>query len=91
MQHCTYASTYLQLPQQSMFSDLCHIEAMLKVNHNHPAQWRDGPKFYQPVKGGLKPGTVNISPAWFEQGHEVCGYSPTLHLFDYQPRPKTIY
>ena len=78
--------------QQSMFMDLHCVEPVLKVNHNQPTNWRSGPEFYRPVEGGLKPGTTNISPAWFEQGHEVCSYSPTFQISDCRrPSPKTIY
>ena len=81
----------LQPPQQSMFADLRQIEAVLKINHSQPTNWRNGPEFYRPVEGGLKPGTMNISPAWFEQGHEVCGYLPNLQFFDDWPRQMTIH
>jgi len=54
-----------------MFIDLHQIEAVLKINQNQSTNWHSGPEFYRPVEGGLKPGTTNISPAWFEQGHEV--------------------
>ena len=53
-----------------MFTDLKALECMLKVDQQS-ANWRIRPDFYRPVSGGLKPGTFNISPAWFEQGHEV--------------------
>jgi len=53
-----------------MFTDLQALERMLKVDPQS-ANWRIGPDFYRPVSRGLKPGTLNISPAWFEQGHEV--------------------
>lgn len=54
-----------------MFSDLKYLEQMLKVDTGKSANWRSGPNYFQPIDGGLKPGTFNISPAWFEQGHEV--------------------
>ena len=35
--------------------------------------WRGNAKnFRDPTLCQLKPGTVNLSPAWFQQGHEVC-------------------
>jgi hypothetical protein len=54
-----------------MFGDLRRLESVLKINTRHQTNWRTGPEFYRVVEGGLKPGTVNISPAWFELGHEV--------------------
>jgi hypothetical protein len=54
-----------------MFADLEMLESGLKFNSNSKS-WRDSPEYYRPVINGLKPGTLNISPAWFEQGHEVC-------------------
>ena len=59
-----------------MFADLHDLESVLKVNYNQPTNWHAGPHFFCPVEGGLKPGTVNIAPVWFEQGHEVG--SPTF-------------
>ncbi|KAF8148836.1 hypothetical protein B0H34DRAFT_805257 [Crassisporium funariophilum] len=57
--------------QESMFSDLKHLERMIKVDAGKSANWRSGPDYFHPIGGGLKPGTFNISPAWFEQGHET--------------------
>lgn len=74
-----------------MFADLHHIEAVLKINHSQLTNWRNGPQFYRAVEGGLKPGTTNISPAWFEQGHEVCSYLLTLQLFDPWSRLNTTH
>jgi len=54
-----------------MFSDLKHLERMIKVDTGKSANWRSGPDYFHPIGDGLKPGTFNISPAWFEQGHEV--------------------
>jgi len=62
----------LKKMQTSMFADLHDLKSVLKVNYNQPTNWRAGPHFFRPVEGGLKHGTVNIAPAWFEQGHEVC-------------------
>jgi hypothetical protein len=54
-----------------MFADLKMLEPVLKFNPNPSTSWRLSPEYYQPVDNGLKPGSLNISPAWFEQGHEV--------------------
>ena len=54
----------------SMFADLKLLEPVLK-NPKSSNSWRTSSEYYRPVKNGLKPGSMNISPAWFEQGHEV--------------------
>lgn len=54
-----------------MFATLKMLESALKINPKLSKSWRTSPENYQAVKDGLKPGTMNISPAWFEQGHEV--------------------
>lgn len=53
-----------------MFADLKMLEPALKMNQNS-SSWRTSSEYYRPVINGLKPGSMNISPAWFEQGHEV--------------------
>ena len=54
-----------------MFADLKPLERMIKVDKSKQGNWRSGPDLFYPIPGGLKPGTFNISPSWFEQGHEV--------------------
>jgi len=54
-----------------MFSDLKPLEQVIKVDTSKSANWRLGPECFYTIPDGLKPGTFNISPAWFEQGHEV--------------------
>ena len=54
-----------------MMADLKMLEPVLKFNPNPSTSWRLSPEYYQSVINGLKPGSMNISPAWFEQGHEV--------------------
>jgi hypothetical protein len=54
-----------------MFADLKSLEPMIKVDMGKRSNWRSGPEYFCPVNNGLKIGTFNISPAWFEQGHEV--------------------
>jgi hypothetical protein len=63
-----------------MFADLRCLEGVLKINENQPTNWRSGPAYFRTVEGGLKPGTINISPAWFEQGHEVYSHPPILQI-----------
>ena len=61
-----------------MFADLKMLERALKLDLKPSSNWRTTPETYRPVEGGLKAGTMSISPAWFEQGHEV--FSP-LQVF----------
>jgi hypothetical protein len=58
-----------------MFADLNILEPVLKMNPNQSNSWRTSPEYYRPVINGLRPGSLNISPAWFEQGHEVRVFS----------------
>jgi hypothetical protein len=38
------------------------------------AKWRtDQSSFHQGTDQRLTPGCINLSPCWFQQGHEVCG------------------
>jgi hypothetical protein len=65
-----------------MFADLKMLEPALKMNRNSSKSWRTSSEYYRPVLHGLKPGSMNISPAWFEQGHEVPNYFYVLfYLF----------
>jgi hypothetical protein len=52
-----------------MFDDLKLLEKASKGGHS--GNWRTGPTFFTSIPGGLKAGVVNLSPAWFEQGHQV--------------------
>jgi len=54
-----------------MFKDLKILERALKVHGGQSGNWRTGPRFFALIAGGLKEGVVNLSPAWFEQGHQV--------------------
>jgi hypothetical protein len=54
-----------------MFADLKMLEPVLKINRNQSKNWRSSSEYYRPVIDGLEAGNMNISPAWFEQGHEV--------------------
>ncbi|KAF8801179.1 hypothetical protein BYT27DRAFT_7115442, partial [Phlegmacium glaucopus] len=56
--------------QELMFRDLNMLNRALKLDNKPSGNWRTSPEYYWPVEGGLKAGSMNISPAWFEQGHE---------------------
>jgi len=62
-----------------MFADLKMLERALKMDPKPSVNWRTSPEYYVPVAGGLKAGNLNISPAWFEQGHEVFRLFQGLH------------
>jgi hypothetical protein len=53
-----------------MFADLKMLEQALKMDPKPTNNWRTSSETYRPIVDGLKPGSMNISPAWFEQGHE---------------------
>jgi hypothetical protein len=57
-----------------MFADLKMLEPTLKMDRKTSKSWRTSPEYYHPIIDGLKPGCMNISFAWFEQGHEVFIY-----------------
>jgi len=62
-----------------MFADLKMLERALKMDPKPSVNWRTSPEYYLPVAGGLKAGSLNISPAWFGQGHEVFRLFQGLH------------
>ncbi|KAG2336401.1 hypothetical protein BDR05DRAFT_854165, partial [Suillus weaverae] len=42
-------------------------------------EWRTHESnFYPSLDGKITPGCINISPAWFQQGREVYGFSPQV-------------
>jgi hypothetical protein len=60
-----------------MWKMLLELEPELKVNHKS-TQWRVGPQHFRGSQDHLvQPGVVNMAPAWFEQGHDVCGIHST--------------
>ena len=64
--------------QASILEDLMILENLFKVEQTQPQNWRSRPKYFMPVPGGLPVGVVNLSPAWFELGHEVDIGSPAM-------------
>ena len=68
--------------QNAIWKGLKILETVLKMD-NHTKNWRENAKNYRdPNLCQLKPGTVSISPAWFQQGHEVCS-SPTKYGYQF--------
>jgi hypothetical protein len=55
-----------------MWRSIKELEPELKVDRSS-TNWRAGPRYYRSSPDNLlKPGVANMSPAWFEQGHDVC-------------------
>ena len=42
--------------------------------HQSGARWRDDPEIFLLGENGPR-GVLNISPTWFQQAHEVTGFS----------------
>jgi len=54
-----------------MWRALQELEPELKVDLKS-TQWRAGPTYFRGAPDHmLRPGVVNMSPAWFEQAHDV--------------------
>ena len=60
----------LKTLQSSVFGSLTALEGLLKVDKSKKC-WRTSAEYYRPA--ALKVDTVSLSPAWFEQAHEVSG------------------
>ena len=56
--------------QGQIFKSLQIIERSFSVK-KMSSSWRDGPMLYDSIPGWYKPGTLSLSPAWFQQGHSV--------------------
>ena len=65
-----------------MFRDLQSLESICKIHHTKTTNWQSGPKLYWLVEDSMRPGRVNLSPAWFAQGdeakHHLLKVSPDL-------------
>ncbi|KAG2105029.1 uncharacterized protein F5147DRAFT_579529 [Suillus discolor] len=49
------------------------------ITTGKPTAWRmHVSNFYPSLNGKITPGCINISPAWFQQGREVYGFSPEV-------------
>lgn len=58
--------------QQIIWDATFHLQPSLKGGKNH-GNWRSLDNFFRPRGGDstLPPGVVNLSPGWFELGHDV--------------------
>lgn len=67
--------------QASILEDLLILEGLFNVEQSQPQNWRAGPNYFTPVPRGLPVGVINLSPAWFEQAHEVdIGTTPMRQI-----------
>ncbi|KAG1882237.1 hypothetical protein F4604DRAFT_1577679, partial [Suillus subluteus] len=56
-----------------------HLHVILSYPDVKIAQWRTHrSNFHASPDGMVTPGCINISPAWFQQGREVHGFSPEV-------------
>jgi len=53
-----------------MWEDMPIVDRSLRV-HQSCKNWRVAPTFFRAQEGWLKPGSMSMSPAWFQQAHEV--------------------
>jgi hypothetical protein len=57
--------------QHKLWANIGMLTKTISINPKS-ANWRAGPKYYRPsVSVSKKPGTVSMSPGWYEQGHQV--------------------
>jgi len=71
---------WLIMLQKAIWKSLKIIEPVLRMD-NHTRNWRQSSKhFRNPNLCQLKPGTVSMSPAWFQQGHEVHFFPLIMNL-----------
>lgn len=56
--------------QTKVWEDLKVLEKSFRINKSGTS-WRAAPTFFRAEEGWLKPGSVSMAPAWFQQGHEV--------------------
>lgn len=75
--------------QEIVFNDLEAIAPVLRhsIVHRSKTDWRNSSYLFKPDNGLLRaaPGCINVSPAWFAQGHNVsfpCSkYAGTTKFF----------
>jgi hypothetical protein len=47
------------------------MQNSIQSDHNGRASWRCSEGLFSDTSGELPAGCINVSPAWFQQGHEV--------------------
>jgi len=57
--------------QKQIWQDLEVLQKSLQIKKNGNS-WRVAPTHFRVEEGWLKPGSASMSPAWFQQAHEVC-------------------
>jgi hypothetical protein len=63
--------------QNAMSAAQEKLHPLLKIPP-HGSSWRNDRKFYYPGEGPQ--GSVNLSPAWFQQGHDVSASSHKFYI-----------
>lgn len=53
-----------------IWQDLTLLEKSLRINKSCNS-WRVAPTFFRVDDGWMKPGSMSMAPAWFQQAHEV--------------------
>jgi len=56
--------------QMQIWNDMKILQKSLHMKNNCN-NWRVGPTHFRVEEGWLKPGSASMSPAWFQQAHEV--------------------
>jgi Oxygenase domain of the 2OGFeDO superfamily len=59
----------LPMAQSQTWEDLKILERSLRIKACK--SWRVSPTYFRAKSGWLKPGSISMAPAWFQQAHEV--------------------
>jgi len=62
--------TLMDRRQTQIWEDMKILERSFKINRSCTS-WRVAPTSFRTEEGWLKPGSVSMAPAWFQQAHEV--------------------
>jgi hypothetical protein len=69
----------MYIATSGMGSLLQHSITASTTSKSRPSKWRTHhSNFHSAKESLLTPGCINISPCWFQQGHEVCNEYPEL-------------
>jgi hypothetical protein len=69
------AITDANMKQQTVWNAFKHLQCLFRGG-NDKGGWRAAPELFKDDEECLSsvPGAVNLSPAWFEQAQDVCGF-----------------
>ncbi len=59
--------------KEHIFNSISIIEKSIAMK-SKSSSWRDSPTLYQSHPEWYKPGTLSLSPAWFQQAHSVRSF-----------------